>query len=91
MLTSDDTETGEEIAIRKKKMEEIRKAVSLSNRLVKMHKCNKIVCTNIMAYWGCLKIFASENDSFCNQVNQIPKFDVWAFKDSLFAHFLSTN
>ena len=56
-----------------------------------MHKCNKIVCTNIMAYWGCLKIFTSDNDSFRHQVNQIPMFDVWAFKDALFAHFHSTN
>ena len=55
-----------------------------------MHKCKK-VCTNIMAYWGCLKIFESKNDSFRHQVNQISMFDVWAFKDTLFAHFLSTN
>ena len=44
-----------------------------------------------MAYWGCLKIFTSENDSFRHQVQQIPMFDVWAFKDALFAHFLNDN
>ena len=44
-----------------------------------------------MAYWGCLKIYTSENDSFRHQVNHIPMFDVWAYKDALFAHFLSTN
>ena len=44
-----------------------------------------------MAYWGCLKIFTSENDSFRHLVQQIPMFDVWAFKDALFAHFLNSN
>ena len=44
-----------------------------------------------MAYWGCLKIVASENDIFRHQVNRIPMFDVWAFKDAIFSHFLSTN
>ena len=44
-----------------------------------------------MAYWGCLKIFVSENDSFRHQVNQIPMFDVWAFKDALFSQFCNSG
>ena len=54
LTTSDDTETREEITTRINKLEEIRKAVNLRNRLIKMHKSNKIVCNNIMAYWGSL-------------------------------------
>ena len=91
LSSSDENETNEETEALTDQLESIRKAMNLRNRLVKMHKCNKIVCTNIMAYWGCLKIFTSENDSFRHQVNQIPMFDVWAFKDALFAHFHSTN
>ena len=64
LSSSDETETSEETTARTDQLEGIRKAMNLRNRLVKMHKCNKIVCTNIMAYWGCLKIFTSENDSF---------------------------
>ena len=44
-----------------------------------------------MAYWGCLKIFTSENESFRHEVQRIPIFDVWAFKEALFSHFLSNN
>ena len=64
LTTSDDTETGEEITTRINKLEEIRKAVVLRNRLMKMHKSNKIVCNYIMSHWGCLKVFTSKNDSY---------------------------
>ena len=56
-----------------------------------MHEVNKIVCNNIMAYWGCLKLFVSENSSFRHESQQIPQFDVWTFKDALIAHFKSDN
>ena len=75
LSTFDDSESIEETKARTDKFEEIRIAVSLRNRLVKMHRCNKIVCINIMAFWGCLKIFTSENDRFPHQVQQIPMFD----------------
>ena len=61
LSASDDSETMEEIATRTDELKQVREAVSLRNRSVKMHRCNKIVCTDIMAYWGCLKIFTSEN------------------------------
>ena len=44
-----------------------------------------------MAYWGCLKLFVSENSSFSHESQHIPQFDVWTFKDALFAHFKSDN
>ena len=44
-----------------------------------------------MAYWGCLKIFLSENNSFLLEALQIPQFDVWTFKDVLFSHIKSNN
>ena len=43
LSTSDDSETIEETTTRTDKLEDIRKAVSLRNRLVKMHRCSKIV------------------------------------------------
>ena len=57
LSNSDENETTEETTAITDQLEGTRKAINLRNRLVKMHRCNKIVCTNIMAYWGCLKIF----------------------------------
>ena len=91
LSNSDEHETTEETTAITNLLEGIRKAMNLRNKLIKMHRCNKIVCTNIMACWGCLMIFTLENDSFRHQVNQIPMFDVWAFKDALFAQFHSTK
>ena len=55
LSTSDDSETIiEETVTRTVQLENIRKEVSQWNRLVKMHKCNKIVRNNIMTNWGCL-------------------------------------
>ena len=84
-------ENQEDADLRREQLAEIEGNQRTRNKLVKMHRCNKIVCNNIMAYWGCLKLFTSENISFRHESLQIPLFDVWTFKDALFAHFRSDN
>ena len=91
LSTNTDNETEEQTNARQEKLAEVQKALRVKNKVIKMHKVNKIVCNNIVAYWGCLKIFVSENHSFRHEAQQIPLFDVWTFKDNLFSHFLSDN
>ena len=50
LSTSDGTEATDEATARTDQLKVIRKAMNLRNRLVKMHKCNRIVYTKIMAY-----------------------------------------